>query len=262
MIRVVSKTIRMLWQPFFWFVITLIYFWLSHYLAVFPHEYAHSIVASLFGFKQHFWQIDYGGKSVWNILFLIHIDEHVNYAAMHAAHKDWLIALTAFAGPGIGNGITYLISLWLLSREYIQSKIWLFYFIFWWNVNSIGNFIDYVPSRTFASHGDMANLAFGLHISPWWIMIVLGYCVVAIVYYFYSRTLLQTYRELELANKFLQLVLLIIVTLVLFGFYGAVGLSGYGVISHFMSLLLVWLMLPIIAVNWPYLQQARVTNLT
>lgn len=79
-------------------------------------------------------------------MFLIHIDEHVNYAAMHSAGKDWLIALAAFAGPGIGNGLTYAASLWGMVKPSIQSRVWLFYFFFWWNVNSIGNFIDYVPS--------------------------------------------------------------------------------------------------------------------
>jgi hypothetical protein len=237
---------------FIWVILTPIYFWLSHYLAVFPHEYAHSIVASIFGFKKHFWQIDYGGSSFWNILFLTHVDENVNYAAMHAAHKDWLIALTAFAGPGIGNGLTYIISLWLLTKEKIQSKVWVFYFIFWWNVNSIGNFIDYVPSRTFATHGDMANLAYGLHISPWWIMTVLGYCVIGVVWYFYSSTLMQVYNRLGLVDKLAQLVLLLITTCVLFGLYGVVGLHDYGVISHFMSLLSIWLILPIIVFNWPW----------
>lgn len=134
-------------------VLTPIYFWFSHYFAVFPHEYAHSLVASLAGFKDHFWQITYGGTDFWNILFFVHVDEKVNYAAMQAANKNWLVALTAFAGAGFGNGLTYLLSLWGMSNKKIHANNWLFYFFFWWNVNSLGNFIDYVPSRTFATMG-------------------------------------------------------------------------------------------------------------
>ena len=209
-------------------------------------------VATLFGFKKHFWQIHYGGDSFWNIMFLTHIDESVNYAAMYAVKKDWLVALTAFAGPGIGNGLTYAVSLWLLNKELVCSKGWLFYFIFWWHINSIGNFIDYVPSRTFGTHGDIANLVTAFHVSPWWVMIVLGYIVVGVVWYFYSYTLIQAYRRLSLVDKSARSVLLFLVTGVLFGLYGSVGYQSYGVISHFLSLLSVWLIMPIVIFCWPW----------
>lgn len=204
----VSKQLTQKHRYLLWAMLTPIYFWLSHYLALFPHEYAHSLVASISGFKDHFWKIHYGGTSFWNIVFFINVDEKVNYAAMHAANKDWLIALTAFAGPGIGNVLTYLYSLWLMTRQSVRSKAWLYYFIFWWSINSIGNFIDYVPSRTFAPHGDMANLAYGLHISPWWIMTILGYMVVGVVWYFYRNTLPRAYDKMNLTHKSAQAVLL------------------------------------------------------
>jgi hypothetical protein len=236
----------------FWLVLAPVYYWLSRYLAIFPHEYAHGLMASLFGFKHHFWQIDYGGSSLWNILFLVDIDEGINYTAMHAANKDWLIALTAFSGSFIGNAVTYVISLWLLGRKSIQSRGCLYYFIFWWNVNSIGAFIDYVPSRTFAGHADMANLAQGLHVSPWWIMVVLGYVVVGLVWHFYRNTLVQAYARLNLVDKYAQTVLLLLVSFALFMISGTVGLHGYGVISHFVSLLSVWVLLPAVVFCLPW----------
>lgn len=236
-----------------WLIATPFYFWLSHYVAVFPHEYGHSLIASLSGFKDHFWQIDYGGKSLANVLLLANIDEQVNYTAMYAAHKDWLVALTAFAGPGFGNGLTYLISLWGMSQRNIESRPWLFYFFFWWNINSIGNFIDYVPIRTFAPHGDMFNLQHGLHISPWWLMIILGYLIVWVCWYFYTHTLLKAYTVLKLQNYIAQTVLLVIATGILFfGFYGRAGLYGYGEISEFLSLLSAWIIPPIIVACLPW----------
>lgn len=235
-----------------WLVLAPIFYWLTRYLAVFPHEYAHGLMASLFGFKKHFWQIDYGGTSLWNLLFLVNIDEHVNYAAMHAAGKDWLIALTAFAGSFIGNAITYAISLWLLSKKSIQTRAWLFYFFFWWNVNSIGAFIDYVPSRVFSSHADMANLAQGLHVSSWWIMVVLGYFVIAVVWHFYRNTLVKAYAALNLVDHWAQLVLLLLVSFALIVISGTVGLHGYGIISHFVSLLCVWVALPVVVFCLPW----------
>ncbi len=208
-------------------------------------------MASLAGFKEHFWQITYGGTGIWNILFFAHVDENVNYAAMHAAHKDWLIALTAFAGAGFGNGLTYALSLWGMASKKIQARNWLFYFFFWWNVNSLGNFIDYVPSRTFGTHGDMANLAMGAHVSPWWIMIILGYLVLWAVWYFYTKTLVRAYDVLSLKKASARAVLLIFVTLILFALYGMIGFDGYGPLSHFISQLSLWIMLPILVFCWP-----------
>lgn len=236
----------------FLLVLTPIFFWSSHYLAVFPHEYSHALIASLFGYKQHFWQIDYGGKNFWNIVFLIHINENVNYAAIYADHKNWLVALIAFAGIGFGNLGTYLVSLWLLAKKSIISKPWLCYFCFWWHVNSIGNFIDYIPSRTFTTHGDIANITQALNISPWWIMITMGYPIFWVLRHFYTQTLVKTYAKLNISNKLWhQRYILIWVTGILFCLYGAVGINGYGLISQFVSLLSVWLSLPILVLNWP-----------
>jgi hypothetical protein len=235
-----------------WLVLAPIFYWLSRYLAIFPHEYAHGLVASLFGFKSHFWQINYGGTSWWNLLFLVNIDEQINYAAMHMAGKDWLIALTAFAGSFVGNAITYAISLWLLGKESIRARAWLFYFCFWWNVNSIGAFIDYVPSRTFSTHADMANLANGLHVSPWWIMVVLGYAVIAVTWHFYRNTLLKAYVALGLVDRWAQTVLLLLVSFALLIISGTVGLAGYGELSHFVSLLCVWIALPVVLFCSPW----------
>lgn len=89
---------------------------LTHALAVLPHEFAHSIVAWLFGLKSNPLHIDWGGRSLLNILLLIHIDENVDYTAALHAGKDWQVALVAFAGPGLANG-----GLYLLSRRLIRS---------------------------------------------------------------------------------------------------------------------------------------------
>ena len=151
-----------------------------------------------------------------------------------------IIALTAFAGAGFGNGLTYALSLWGMASKKIQARNWLFYFFFWWNVNSLGNFIDYVPSRTF-----------GTHVSPWWIMIILGYLVLWAVWYFYTKTLVRAYDVLSLKKASARAVLLIFVTLILFALYGMIGFDGYGPLSHFISQLSLWIMLPILVFCWP-----------
>lgn len=98
----------------------------------------------------------------------------------------------------------------------------------------------------------MANLAYGLHVSPWWVLLILEACVVGAVWNFYSRTLIKTYVTLGLRHKLSQALLLFAVTLVLFGFYGISGLHHYGQISHFVSLLSLWAVIPIAMLNWPW----------
>lgn len=97
----------------------------------------------------------------------------------------------------------------------------------------------------------MANLTRGLQISPWWIMIVLGYLVLGLVWHFYTKTLPKTYQVLNFKHVGARAFLLIFVTLILFGLYGMSGFSGYGLLSHFISLLLAWMIFPIIVLCWP-----------
>lgn len=226
-------------------------FWLSHYLAVFPHEYAHALIASISGYKDHFWEIDYGGKSIANLLFLIHIDENVNYSAIYEAHQAWLVALIACACVGLGNIGTYFISLALMANDQVQKHIWFYYFCFWWNINSIGNFLDYVPSRTFTTHGDIANITQALNISPWLIMFSFGYFVLIVIWHFYRYSLPTAISKLDLTHcNWLQIFLLLAVTAILFLLYGTVGFQYYGKLSHFVSVLSIWFALPIFIYNY------------
>lgn len=124
-------------------------------MAVFAHEYAHSFVASIFSFKKHFWQMKYRNIHFLYLLLLINIDKHVNYSVILAAYKDWLLVLNKFVGSSISNGLTYVISLGNMANSAIRSWTWLFYFFFWWNVNSIGNSIGYLPCGIFGRHVDI-----------------------------------------------------------------------------------------------------------
>src|SRR5215469_13970317 len=112
-------------------LITPVFILLSNYAAIFPHEYAHSIAAWLLGFKQHPFDINYGGTSWLNLLLLSNIDENVNYEMIYALGHGHAAALIAFAGPGIANGTKYLITLLLLNTRSVQRHLYLYYFIFW-----------------------------------------------------------------------------------------------------------------------------------
>lgn len=246
--------------PFKLILITPVFILLSHYLAVFPHEYAHSLTAWVLGFKNNPLALSYGGTSWNNLLLLANIDENVNYQMIYSAGHGYLVALIAFAGPGIANGILFILSLLLLRNDSIKQKPYLFYFLFWFNLMNLGNFYDYVPIRTFSTHGngDITHITMGLNISPWWIYIMGGYLVIFLIWQFFTSTLISTYVNLGINNTLSRANLLILCVFILFGFFG--GIIGeltspipmpYGEISYFLSLTSFLIIPIIIIINWP-----------
>lgn len=238
-------------QAMLFVLLTPLFILISHYCAVFPHEYAHSIAAWWLGFRDHPFAINYGGTSWANILLLFHIDENVDYEAIYAHGKGAAAAMIAFAGPGIANGVKYLITLFLLNVRRVKQHIYLYYFIFWFNFMNLANFYDYVPMRVFTEKDDMGHISRGLNISPWTIYIILGYIVAFVIWHFYTRTLIQVYYNLKIKSVSGQASLMIVSTAILFGYFGMAGFNGYGEISHFLSAT-SFIMIPgVIIACWP-----------
>lgn len=239
-------------------VLTPIFILLSHYLAMFPHEYAHSFTAWLLGYKANPFLLNYGGTNLLNILLLANVDENVNYQMIYSTGHGFHMALIAFAGPGIANGLLFILSLYLLNRQSIQHHPYLFYFLFWFNLMNLGNFFDYVPIRTFSTHDDMANIAIGLNISPWWIYIIFGYLVAFLIWQFFTKTLILAYKNLALISTSARASLMITSVLILFGYFGGIihiillhPAQGYGDISNFLSITSFLAIPGIIVALWP-----------
>jgi hypothetical protein len=112
--------------------------------------------------------------SLNNILLQADIDENVDYDPIFASGHGPLASLIAVAGVLIGNGISYLASRLLYAKAKQKKMYGWSMFFFWVCVMSVGNFLCYVPIRTFATHADMATTAKGLDVSPWMITLVLG----------------------------------------------------------------------------------------
>jgi len=152
-------------QTRFWlWCIALI--WVTHSVAYFAHEYAHSGSAWLLGYKSNPLAIEYGRFNLANVVTLRQVDENVDYGTIFAQGHGWAAAGIAFAGAGIGNGLLYLMSRLLLRRQSIRHRKPVFLCLFWLCLMCVGNFYDYVPIRTFASHGDIAHITQGLRVSP------------------------------------------------------------------------------------------------
>jgi hypothetical protein len=234
-------------------ITTILFFFLAHYLAVLPHEYAHSIMAWLLGVKSHPMNIHYGFDSFRSIVLLTNIDENNNYFLMYLLGKRHLMPLISFAGPGIGNGSMYLISLYCLNRvRYLQKKPLLYYFIFWFHVMCLGNLYDYVPIRVFSTHGDIGHILFGLNnLSPWWVFIPITYLVLFLIFYFFTNTLLKIYKRVIADSAGQQAILMSLMVITIFYFFASPGLSGYGQICRFISIVSIASIPAILYMNWP-----------
>jgi DUF1680 family protein len=235
---------RKSWPVFI--VVTVALILVLHALAFFPHEYAHSFSAWLLGWKANPLALNYGHLTPGNILLQFDIDENVEYDPIFAAGHGGVAGFIAAAGMVIGNGlVSYPISLWGYSAASRRGARGWALFFYWLCVCSVGNFIDYVPVRVFATHGDMYLLAKGFGCSPGWIMVVLGIPIAIALGHFLFWFAPRALRWLFPESAGRRGVTMVLSMLFLFGFYGAVGLSGYGTEAHAMSFVSVCVLLPV-----------------
>jgi len=233
------------------FASILFLLWLTHALGYFAHEYAHSFTAWSVGYKANPLALNYGHLDWNNILTQDDIDENVDYDPIFASGRGPIAALIAIAGVLFGNGIFYLISQhgYRAAKQAGHFMLALLFFLLC--IMNVGNLISYIPVRTFATHADMATVEQGLRISPWWLAIVLGIPFCLAVAHFVLKTLPEAMRYFFSDSRVAQALLLALCCCMIFVFYGGAGLRRYGKISHSISLVSIWLLLPLTAAcNW------------
>jgi hypothetical protein len=251
-----NASMRTLWcalrRAFFSGLIFLFLLWLAHALGYLVHEYAHSFTAWALGYKENPVALNYGHLSWNNVLILSDIDENVDYDPIFASGHGPLAALIAVAGVLFGNGLFYLLSRRLYATAKTHSRRTLALFLFLFCMMNAGNFISYVPARTFTTHADMFTVERGLNISPWWIALVLGIPFCVAVWHFFARLLPAAMLFLFPMAKLGQIVLLVVSAFMFFVFFGSAGLHRYGQASHWISAFSIYLLFPLsIALCWP-----------
>ncbi len=215
---------------------TPVIWWLTHYIAVIPHEYAHSFMAWLTGIKANPIVIDWGGTSLHNILTLGNIDEEVDYEQALSGGHTTAAAVTAMAGAVIGNGVPYLVVRWLMRRAAVTARPWVIYALFWYVVHCVGNFYDYVPLRTFSADGDVANVTLGTGWSRWWILAVAGYLTLWALVDLYRKAMPWTLGAAGFGRRCTaRATVLVLSTLTLFVLYALPALEQPDPVSSFMG---------------------------
>jgi hypothetical protein len=213
----------------FWPLLVPALWWLAHAVGYLVHEYAHAFTAWALGFKANPLALHYGHLTPGNVAFLLDIDENVAYGPIFVAGKGYVASWIAVAGVLFGNGILYFGSrgLYSFARQRQRQALLLFEFLLC--LMNVGNFLCYVPVRTFATHADMATLEKGLHASPWWVVTVLGIPFAIAIWHFFAKLLPDACGFLFAGNRIPQFVLVVLSSFTVFVFpFGAAGIHGYG----------------------------------
>lgn len=240
-------------SPFKLILLTPIFILLSHYSAVFIHEYAHAFTAWILGYKHSPFDLNYGGTSLGNLLLLTDVDQKVNNSLIYSLGHPGHVALIAFAGPGV-IVLLFFLSSWLIQTKKIIAHPYSLYFLFFFNLWCLGGTYAYVPIRTFSTPGvliDVVDIEQALSISPWLIYFVVGYLVCFMFWQFFSKTLITLYVYAGISSTVARACLMIVCVLILFGYCGLAGFVNHGEISHFISATSFLAMPGIITVLWP-----------
>ena len=228
--------------------------WLTHSLALVLHEYGHSLTAWALGWKLNPLAITYGHATLPNLAFLSDFDENVDYDPIFAAGKGYQASLIALAGILV-NAIFYFISrvTFTFGRNHTHRTIGVFAFLFC--LMNLGNFLDYVPERTFTTHADIATFEKGLRMSPWAVLVMLGIPFAIAIAHFFA-VLLPRARAFLFPKQFAaQAILVTVSAFGMFVYYGGTGIHGYGAISHWISVVSTCVGFPVTLIAcWPRAQ--------
>ena len=230
---------------------TLILLWLAHALVLFAHEYAHSFTAWLLGWKMNPLALDYARPTLPVFLAQLGINQNVDERPIFASGHGYQAALISAAGMLVGNALlTLSLGRWLYSFASKRKARLLAMLAYWITVASIGNLIDYVPTRVFFPGGDYTQDMWateqGLGWSPWVLLVMLGIPTIFAVAYLFLRIEPETLSNLFPRSRAKRAFLGVLTALFLFAFYGAAGLSD-GPAAHVMSLVSVYLLAPVMA---------------
>lgn len=242
-------------QEYHWTIfvlLTVAQLWIAHAFVFFAHEYAHSFMAWALGWKTNPLALNYAHPTLRVLLIQVGINQNVDELPIFASGHGAQAAMIRAAGVVIGNALlTYSLSRWgySVARRH-ASRGWAL-LCYWVSVASIGNFIDYVPIRTFTDgtdlHQDMFAVEKGFGWSPWTLLIVFGIPTLCALVYFFIRIEPATLRWVFPRSAARRAAMAVLSAFILFGFYGAAGLVDGGPVSHRMSVFSLCVVSPLAA---------------
>lgn len=141
-------------QAWLLILLTPFFFYITHALAFFFHEYSHSFSAWILGFKDNPLILNFGDASIENILFFVKVDENIKFH-LFSKTNPWAASFIEFSGAGVGNFTLFLSSCRALLARKQHGRAYYLFFV-WFAVMNLANLFSYIPSRIFTERGDMA----------------------------------------------------------------------------------------------------------
>jgi hypothetical protein len=221
---------------------------LTHAIAFFLHEYSHSVIAWLLGFKPNPLDLHYGRLDLSNILLQQDMDENVDYKAIFDGGHRYAVAVIALGGAAIGNGVLYVALTLILKRRVSRMRPASALFLFWLALMACANLWSYAPVRTITTHGEMADAAQGLGISTWTLFPFVVLPSVWAAWDFFSRLTPVVLDRVYSGDVLHRWYVTTVACFIFFGFYGGCpAVAGnYGNISAVFSIISLFVLFPIV----------------
>ena len=206
----------------------------THAIAFLLHEYSHSFLAWILGFKSNPLALNYGQPTFKNILLLSDVDENVNYQQIIAGGNAFWGGIIALAGAGVGNGLLYFLCYWLTGLDAIRSSRMAVMFLYWLSLMGAANLLSYAPLRVVTTHGDMAIAAQCFGISTWLLLPFVTAGTFYVMYHFFFKMFPKVYQKIA-SNSVNNLLFMIAATSYwYFGFFGSDGTTFLPIIFKYL----------------------------
>lgn len=225
----------------------IVQLWAAHALAFFSHEYAHSIVAWLLGWKANPVDLDYAQPTPIVFLFQLGINQKVNEVPIFASGHGFDAGLIAAAGMVIGNGIVSLgFARWGWHRTIARGMRGWAMLAYWVTAASVGNLLSYVPLRVFVRDGDMFSVVRGFGVSPWSVLVVLGLPTLAALVWFVMDVAPKSLWKLWPDSAATRVAMALLTAALVFGFYGLGGLLEDDPTAQMMGKICIFGLVPLV----------------
>lgn len=225
----------------------------AHAFVYLLHEYSHSAVAWLLGWKAYPFQIDYGAPTVLNLLFQSDVGDGVDYAPILAAGHGTQAALIALAGLSFGNVLPYLVACRLMATATAGAHRWLLAALYWTALMCAGNVWSYVPTRAITTHADIALAAQGWGVTPLQLFPFVLVPALALVAHFFLVTYRHSIGRLTASVPGGTACVVLLSAYWFFAYFGSAGYDGgYGPVTQAFAMVSRCILFPLVG-TWMWM---------
>lgn len=232
---------------------------LAHALAYMTHEYAHSFTAWALGWMSDPLALDYGPRTLDNVLFQGDVGDNVQYEPIFAAGAGLSAAAIALAGVALGNVAPYFLLYRIARSPGIAARPAALSLVFWLAMMCAGNVWSYVPMRAITSHADIALSARGFGVSPWVQLPFLLVPALYVVWHFLARTCARCFVGITQGSAIKLALLVALTSYWVFAFYGGITSDAYGPVTQLLGIASKYFLFPLTAM-WLWRRYGRMVR--